>query len=185
MIRAYQRDSYDWVRTQPDKSYDHIVTDPVYGIPFDLPEWRRICRGNIIVFNGAKFPPPFEPDEKAYWIKPLSTKNFSKHLGRFVEEIFISRGGNAFNGLHWSQMSGVYSDLLIESRTLSRHPWEKPMTLIERLVRIYTNSGDLVLDPFCGSGTVLLACKNLSRSCIGLDINKTWVNQINRKLKET
>lgn len=171
MIKVLHSDAWEWMKAQPDKSIDHIITDYVYGTYFDVDECKRICKGNILTFCASE-DYPFVPDEKAYWIKTPSTKNYSKHLGRFVEQIFIVRQGETFNCLHWSQMTGVYTDLVIEK---SGHQWRKPLSLIERLVRVYTNDGDLVLDPFVGSGRTLEACINLKRNAIGIDNDPQWV----------
>jgi DNA modification methylase len=51
------------------------------------------------------------------------------------------------------------------------HEWQKPMELIERLIRNSSNPGDLVFDPFAGSGTTLLAAAKLGRKAIGCDID--------------
>lgn len=164
-------DSIEWMKSQPDKSVDHVITDFVYGTTFPFNDLVRIIKGNIITFCSDK-DYPFEPSERAYWIKTPSTKNYSKHIGRFVEHIFIHREGNTFNKeLHWSQYTGVYTDLVEEP---SGHQWQKPISLMERIVKIYTNVGDTVLDPFCGSGQTLKACKNLERKFIGIDIDKKW-----------
>lgn len=56
------------------------------------------------------------------------------------------------------------------------HPTQKPLSLIEYLVSTYTNVGDLVLDNCCGSGTTLLACKNLGRNCIGIEKDERYYN---------
>lgn len=165
--------TYEWVKDQPTNSISAIITDYVYGTEFPE-DLFRICSGNIITFCSEK-DYPFTPDERAYWIKTPSTKNYSKHLGRFVEHIFIHRGrSGVFNaGLHWSQYTGVYTDLVEEP---SGHQWQKPASLMERLVKIYTRPGDLVLDPFCGSGQTLKACKKLGRPFIGIDIDKNWTD---------
>ena len=86
-------------------------------------------------------------------------------MGRFVEMILILRGG-AFNVLHWSQMTGIYDDRLIHPPV---HPFEKPLSLMERLVRIYSNPDDIVLDPFNGSGTTGEACIRLNRNYIAIE----------------
>lgn len=49
------------------------------------------------------------------------------------------------------------------------HPTQKNVKLMEWLVKIHTNKGNTVLDPFCGSGTTGVACKNLNRNFIGID----------------
>jgi DNA modification methylase len=160
----YQGDSIEVMKTLKTKSVDCVITDPLYDRDLAVDELRRICRGNIIVFCSPEnqF---FKPDEFMFWVKPLSTKNFSKHIGRFIEMVLILRGG-AFNVLHWSQMTGVYDDRLIHPPV---HPFEKPLSLIERLVRIYSNPGDVILDPFNGSGTTGEACIRLSRNYIGIE----------------
>jgi DNA modification methylase len=166
MVRTnhYHCDAWKFIESLPDKSVDCIITDPLYDCDLNLEELQRVCRGNIIVFCSPEYQ-FFKPDEFMFWVKPLSTKNFSKHIGRFVEMILILRGG-AFNALHWSQMTGVYDDRLIHPPV---HPFEKPLSLIERLVRIYSNPGDTVFDPFMGSGSTIKASLNLGRQAIGCE----------------
>jgi len=180
MIKIHLSDAVEWAKSQPTKSIDAIITDYVYGTIFPFDEFKRICKGNIVTFCASE-DHPFNPTERAYWIKTPSTKNYSKKLGRFVEKIFIYRQGETFNCLHWSQMTGVYTDLVIEKEG---HQWRKPLSLIERLVRIYTNPGDLILDPFCGSGTTLQAARNLKRNAIGIDIDSQWVNYCKKLFEE-
>lgn len=57
-------------------------------------------------------------------------------------------------------------------RRKGRHPAEKPLPLIEELLLDFTEPGDLVLDPFCGSGTVGVACKRQGRSFFGVDFGE-------------
>ena len=54
------------------------------------------------------------------------------------------------------------------------HPTQKPLALMEYLVKTYTNEGDTVLDPTMGSGTTGLACKNLNRNFIGIEKDKKY-----------
>lgn len=173
-------DAYEWIKTR-QMQVDHVITDYIYGTEFPFYDLREITRGAIITFC-SDIDHPFIPDERAYWIKTPSTKNYSKHIGRFVEHIFIARGSyDVFNaGLHWSQYTGVYTDLVEEP---SGHQWQKPVSLMERLVKLYTKPGDLVLDPFCGSGQTLRACKNLGRRFIGIDKDKKWADYC-RKMYE-
>jgi len=53
------------------------------------------------------------------------------------------------------------------------YPTQKPQKLLELLIRASTNPSDLVLDPFCGSGTTIAAAKRLSRMWIGIDVSKS------------
>jgi len=171
MIRVIQADSWKWMHNNKTVVHiDHIITDYEYGTDFWLSICKNICYGNIITFCASE-DHPFAPTERAYWIKTPSTKNTKamKKLSRFVEKIFIYRQGETFNtppDLHWSNYVNWYDDRVVEGEG---HQWRKPISLCERLVRIYTNSGDTVLDPFCGHGSILEACLNLGRNAIGID----------------
>ena len=52
------------------------------------------------------------------------------------------------------------------------HPTQKPVNLIKTLVNIFTDEGDVVIDPVAGSGSTLRACAELNRSCYGFEIKK-------------
>jgi site-specific DNA-methyltransferase (adenine-specific) len=54
------------------------------------------------------------------------------------------------------------------------HPTQKPIELLEWLVKTYTNEGDIVLDNTMGSGTTMLACKNLNRNGIGIEKDEDY-----------
>ena len=62
------------------------------------------------------------------------------------------------------------------------HPTEKPVELMEYLVRTYTNPGDLVVDPFCGTGSTAVACRNSGRRFLGGDTNEAYVDTALKKL---
>lgn len=64
------------------------------------------------------------------------------------------------------------------------YPTQKPISLLERIIMISTDSGDTVLDPFCGSGTTLVAAKLLMRSSIGVDISDDAVELAKERLKK-
>ena len=63
------------------------------------------------------------------------------------------------------------------------YPTQKPIILLERIIELVTNKGDLVLDPFCGSGTTCIAAKLLDRNYIGIDISKEAVILTNDRLE--
>jgi site-specific DNA-methyltransferase (adenine-specific) len=51
------------------------------------------------------------------------------------------------------------------------YPTQKPLALLRRIVQLASNAGDAVLDPFCGSGTALVAARQLGRRWLGIDAN--------------
>jgi len=87
-----------------------------------------------------------------------------------------------FKGLK-SNFSGIKSDLyypknLIEIPNTNRkgrlHPTQKPVELMEYLIKTYTLPKDMVLDFCIGSGTTLVACQNLNRRGIGIELEKKY-----------
>lgn len=64
----------------------------------------------------------------------------------------------------------------------SMHPTQKSVALFEYLIKTYTNEGDLVLDNCIGSGTTAVACRNLNRDFIGIELEQEYVNIANRRL---
>lgn len=64
------------------------------------------------------------------------------------------------------------------------HPTQKPEALIERMVLASSDEGDLVLDPFAGSGTTLRVCQILGRNCIGFELNPNYIEIIKKRLSK-
>lgn len=65
-----------------------------------------------------------------------------------------------------------------------KHPCEKPLALMEHIIRTSSRPGDLVLDCFLGSGTTALAAQNLGRRFIGCDESQHWVNWTRQRLAQ-
>ncbi len=63
------------------------------------------------------------------------------------------------------------------------HPTQKPEAIIERMVLASSDEGDLVVDPFSGSGTTLRVCQQLNREAIGIELNEEYVEQTKERLK--
>jgi len=95
-----------------------------------------------------------------------------------------------FNGLtarEWASMSkNVWNDV---SSTRAKkhldHGATFPEKLINRLIRMYTQKGDLVLDPFVGTGTTLEACKNTGRAGIGIELNERFIEYAREVSKQS
>ena len=78
------------------------------------------------------------------------------------------------------------SILPVASEGKTVRPTQKPVALMEYLIRTYTNEGDMVLDNCMGSGTTGVACRNLHRKFIGVEMDETYYNIAkNRILGET
>ena len=64
------------------------------------------------------------------------------------------------------------------------HPTQKPVALFEYLIKTYTNEGELVLDNCMGSGTTGVACKNLNRDFIGIELDKKYYDIACKRIEE-
>jgi site-specific DNA-methyltransferase (adenine-specific) len=70
-----------------------------------------------------------------------------------------------------------------EKGEANNHATVKPLAIIEHLLRLFSKPGALIVDPFLGSGTTALACKNNNRRCIGIDINSEYIEIANKRLE--
>jgi len=79
-----------------------------------------------------------------------------------------------------NQMRSVWaiSPASKSEKAFGRHPTQKPIALLERIVRATTMPGDLVLDPFCGSGTTGVAAIRLGRRFVGIDSDPTYLRHL-------
>jgi DNA modification methylase len=63
------------------------------------------------------------------------------------------------------------------------HPTQKPLWLIEKLIKRHSQRKDMILDPFCGAGTTAVAAKTLGRYSIGIELEKKWLKKASTRLK--
>lgn len=127
------------------------------------------CHEDVCVFYSKKT--TYNPQ---YWFsKPYKTK--AKERANPIEGL----GGNlSYCPETISENGERYPLSIIQlKRDNSKvHPTQKPVTLMEYLIKTYTNEGDLVLDNCMGSGTTGVACKNLNRDFIGIEKDEYYFN---------
>ncbi len=86
---------------------------------------------------------------------------------------FNNEGRMIFNCFNWEK----------DTETTHIHPTQKPVKLLEYLIRIFTDEDDVVIDPVAGSGSTLLAAKNLNRSAYGFEIKKDFFKSATHLIK--
>lgn len=92
---------------------------------------------------------------------------------------------NELNGKTWNKYSiSVWDIVKTPEESKLGHPAMFPAELCKRLIEIFTKKGDLVFDPFVGSGSVLVAAKDLERRAIGIDINPDFVKLAKKRLSQ-
>lgn len=84
------------------------------------------------------------------------------------------------------QMKDVWLGPLVKKseKTEGKHPTQKPLYLLERIILASTDEGDIVLDPFCGSSTTGVAAKILRRKYIGIDNELEYIELSKRRLEK-
>ena len=85
-------------------------------------------------------------------------------------------------------LQNVWTDVPRIGNTSSErigYPTQKPLALLERIVKTSSHEGDVVLDPFCGCATACVAAENLGRRWIGIDISPKAVELVNMRLQQS
>ena len=101
-------------------------------------------------------------------------KNFSAQvLYRDKLPKFRNNGKMIFNWMEWTK----------DTKTDKIHPTQKPVPLLERLIEIFTDEGDVVIDPVAGSGSTLIAARNLKRNSYGFEIEKDFYGKAKNLLE--
>ena len=84
-----------------------------------------------------------------------------------------------------NNMNDVWSDIPIAAgNERMRYPTQKPLALLERIIKATTAEGGLVLDPFCGCGTAVHAAEKLRRKWIGIDVTPLAIRLIEKRMKD-
>ena len=81
----------------------------------------------------------------------------------------------------WTDIPEINS----QARERLGYETQKPLTLLERIIKASSNEGDVVLDPFCGCGTAVVAAQKLNRKWLGIDITHLAINLMRNRLKDS
>lgn len=73
-------------------------------------------------------------------------------------------------------------DWVVDHNTPKVHPTQKPVPLLERIIEIFTDKGDVVIDPCAGSGSTLLAAANMGRKAYGFEIDRNFYEDANNRV---
>ncbi len=185
MKRILRKDGSIYLHCDPTAShYIKAIMDAIFGYKNFVNEivWKYNTGGaskksfskkhDIILFYSKTknkiFNPQYEPyreeksnhfdkvdkDGRAYRIRKIDSKEYKYYLdrGRICHDTWIIDSLNAV------------------AKERIGYPTQKPPALYERIIKASSNEGDIVLDPFCGCGTTLVASEKLNRQWVGIDI---------------
>lgn len=134
----------------------------------------------------AKKMPLKEHENVLVFYKKLPIYN-TPHLDYVGKEVSRTNRGNYGNMSKTTvqEYTGYPRSVLkvpTEGKTI--HPTQKPVTLFEYLIKTYTNEGETVLDNCMGSGTTGVACKNLNRNFIGMELDENYFDIAKKRITE-
>jgi len=119
-------------------------------------------------------------------MKPMTTTflknelNFQTGLIDFSQKVGINSDKVPANIITTEEFNEVYDKNFLVKKASKKEKGEnthitvKPVELMEHLVKIFSKKNALVVDPFLGSGTTAVACKNTGRKCLGIELNKEY-----------
>jgi len=118
--------------------------------------------------------------------KRVKKKNNAKRLGKFLHQPeHMGEGNKLLHETEYEQKWTNYPSEIIEFG-LDRnviHPTQKPVALMEYLIKTYSNEGDTVLDNCMGSGTTGVACKKTNRNFIGIEKESEYFTQAKERIE--
>lgn len=202
--KIYNIDCLEGFKTIPDKSIDLIFTDPPYGLNktgirndndlsvfyASLSESYRVLKDDsfYITFFSTKYLPEIFKNNPFtyYWNfilycpngRVASTIGFTKYMSCIVfkkgnkkivkkcKDIFIDTPGSMI------EPDEGYID----------HPTPKPKKFIKEILLMFSREHDVILDPFIGSGSVAIACKQINRNYLGFEIEESYCKIANDRL---
>ena len=107
--------------------------------------------------------------------------NFKTGLLDFSQKVGINNDRVPANIITTEEFNDMYDKNFMVSKPTKNergdnntHITVKPLALIEHLLKLFSKENSLIVDPFLGSGTTALACKNTNRKCIGIELNKEY-----------
>lgn len=208
MIKLIHGDCLEEMKKMADKSVDLVLTDPPYGIgiaksgtigvevkaelkQYQVSDWDnktptqeyfneilRIAK-TAIIFGGNYLTDKLPPNK--CWI--CWDKRIPKGFTKAQIELCWT------NSTSYSRLYSVLWNGMIRDRSMGNetrfHPTQKPTGIIKYILNDFSKENNIIFDPFMGSGTTGVACKELGRKFIGIEINKEYYEIAKKRIDNT
>ena len=182
-LAVYKTDFGPWDQTEIDINalaegcFSSLRTGGTAIIFYDI--WKLTLLRNAMEAAGFKM---FRVIE---WAKtnpvPINSKRFYLSNSREIAVAGVKHGKPTFNGEYHT---GRFEYPIPHHNGSRIHPTQKSDNLFRDLVEIHSNVGDLVIDPFAGGGTTLVAAAKAGRKAMGCDIDREYVSKIEERISE-
>jgi len=203
-IKLILGDCLDILKTIPDKSIDLCLTDPPYGVNYKYQSIHD-SKENLKILISKFMPECLRVAKLTAIITGVS--NTELYLGATWRLAWVCPAGSGcgpFGFNCWTPIAVFGKDPYLANRMGSRpdifidrkgvrdegiakeHPCSKPRSVMNWLLqRLSIKKSDIILDPFMGSGTTGVACKELGRNFIGIEIEPKYFNRAKRRIDNT
>ncbi|MEM5799639.1 MAG: DNA methyltransferase [Candidatus Aenigmatarchaeota archaeon] len=198
-------DCLELIKKIPNNSIDMILTDPPYGLNKkgvyndvdlgifykSLPEFHRVLKEDswFVAFFSTKFLPyifknnPFTYFWQVVLYCPEGMVKSPIGITKFMSCFIFKKGNPKLVQRNKDIFIDTPGKMIEPDEGFINHPTPKPKHFIKEILRMLSKEGDLILDPFIGSGSTAIACKQLGRNFIGFEINQNYVKIANNRLK--
>ena len=204
-VIIYHADCRDILPLIPDKSIDLVLTDPPYGIRLDL-TW-------LSELHLAHSKPANKTDKPIIGDSGIDLSLLWQFPNRVIFGFPYICDSKATGWLVWDKQPGIDTDrtltspIEMASSTVWRgfrlvrcmwagymrdngeyrfeHPTQKPQKVISYAINKGSQLGDLIADPFLGSGTTAYCAKKLGRKCIGIEIEERYCEIASKRCSQT
>lgn len=169
-----------------------------YGKENPLPHYKKGADGRYFTTTVITASPGMKKGNPKYeykgYIPPHGWLHSLKNLIKLDEEgrVVWSKNGVPRKKIYWEESLGkpcddIWTDIKVlasNDKQRTKYPTQKPLALYERIISASSNEGDIVLDPFCGCATTLVAAQKLRRKWVGIDKWEGAEKEINTRLAD-
>jgi len=203
--KVHCADCLEFMKDIPDNSIDCIITDPPYGtktanrdglmvgefsnvMPLVLPELFRVLKsgGAFYCFTSWTMMSDWLLRYQQYFkLQNIIVWDKQKHSGCYSPASWQFTWEGIFFGIKGKHKIREYQrDVIVSNAKGKRIAMQKPVDVIEKLIKASTDENDIILDPFLGSGSTAIACKHLKRNFIGIEISEEYCEIARQRLRQ-
>ncbi len=203
--KIHQIDCLEGLKQLEDNSVDVIITDPPYGtktnlrdaymvgefsnvMPLVLPELYRVLKDNGAFYcftSWAMMGDWLLRYQQYFKLQNILIWDKQKHSGCYSSQSWQFTWEGIFFGIKGKRKIYKYFPDVLRSNERKLKAMQKPIDILIRLLEASSNEGDIILDPFIGSGSTAIACKKTKRNFIGFEISQEYCDIANKRLKQS
>ena len=149
----------------------------------DLDEKQMAAYTHIEVSSGRKFKVVQLGSYTKKAIKRMKKEGliYTSKTGKQYKKYYLDEAQSTVGSI-WTDIPGF--GIRTNAKERCGYPTQKPLALLERIILASSNQDDLILDPFCGSGTTLIVAELLNRKWVGIDESEQAMNVVKNRMEE-